>query len=115
MGIRGGVYIANEQATENAWKKLDGLINKISIMRKDKNKIDNEVSLLECELNVIDNQIKDLDPASVKIVNLQDRKSEIETKLAIKEQSTKLDSYISNVTEEIKSILEDIYPKSASV
>lgn len=62
MGISGGVYVANELATESTWKKLEGLIKEINTKNKEYSELDKakkeERDSLKKEVKSLEGEVK---------------------------------------------------------
>jgi hypothetical protein len=119
MGISGGIYIANELATENVWKKLDGLLKIINKKEEQKSAIDDELAIQSGELKELESQLEKLqnkvpkdDPDKCRVDELNKRIAEIKGKLKKKELSTKLEEDIGTHKGEVTDLLKKIYTEA---
>jgi hypothetical protein len=120
MGISGGTYIANELATENAWTKIQNLIEKC----EGKKKKLTEISELEIEAKDLIDRIKPLqksidqrsrpipekDPELLSLNALKDRLTEVDKTLNNK---AALQKEVDELKDQIKKKLIQIYTESS--
>lgn len=128
MGISGGVYIANELATENVWKKLEDLIKVANDKKQKLRDLDNEISELYAELRELRAQLDTTqssldkrrlsgpihpeDPDKRHEVELQDRITKVKGKLGDGQYRETLAKELETLENQIKTTLKDVYTES---
>lgn len=125
MGISGGVYIANELATENIWKKVRELIADINRKRKEKVELETELHILNGELKQLQQEEKVLktaleqrsqsasiptdDPDKLREIEIKKRIAEIKGELEKEKRKNELKTELDGLEARVKSVLKDIY------
>jgi len=108
MGISGGIYIANELASENVWKKLEGLISEIKKKQKELNSLDEKV--LTAESDKLKNILKDKDIVDKDLQDkIRKRITEIQESLVKQKYRDDLNNEIETLKNQVNSELKKIY------
>ena len=126
MGISGGIYVANEVATETSWKEVSALMKEID----DKEKVKSELEGLETSLKARKEELEEVKNAVRKRLKtrpkhldkldkkreaeLQDHIERIKAAIAVKGTTKTVETELDTLKKKLRTALERIYTESPS-